>query len=98
MGAAFVLQRLRGVDPMQSGLGPVILLNLGITFLIPNISIGGHIGGLIGGALAGFAMEQIARRRRGIALPVLACVVVGVLAVAGALAVAGSGNSSIGIG
>jgi membrane associated rhomboid family serine protease len=98
MGAAFVFQRLRGVDPMQSGIGPVILLNLGISFLVPNISIGGHLGGLIGGALAAFAMEQLAQRRRGgVALPVVACVVVGLLAVAGSLAVAGGGNDSIGL-
>jgi hypothetical protein len=83
---------------MQSGIGPVILLNLGITFLIPNISIGGHIGGLVGGALAAFAMEQLARRRRGVALPVLVCVAVGALAFAGSLAVAGGGNSALGIG
>jgi membrane associated rhomboid family serine protease len=98
MGAAFVFQRLRGVDPMQSGIGPVILLNLGISFLVPNISIGGHLGGLVGGALAAFAMEQLAQRRRGIALPVVACLVVGLLAVAGSLAVAGGGNDSIGLG
>jgi membrane associated rhomboid family serine protease len=98
MGAAFVFQRLRGVDPMQSGIGPIILLNLGISFLVPNISIGGHLGGLIGGALAAFAMEQLAQRRRGgVALPVVACVVVGLLAVAGSLAVAGGGNDSIGL-
>jgi len=98
MGAAFVFQRLRGVDPMQSGIGPVILLNLAISFLVPNISIGGHLGGLVGGALAAFAMEQLAQRRRGIALPVVACLVVGLLAVAGSLAVAGGGNDSIGLG
>ena len=98
MGGAFIFQRLRGMDPMQSGIGPVILLNLGITFLIPNISIGGHIGGLVGGALAAFAMEQLARRRRGIVLPVIACAAVAVLAVAGSLAVAGAGNSALGIG
>jgi len=76
MGAAFVMQRARGVDPMQSGIGPVILLNLAISFIIPNISIGGHIGGLIGGGLAALAMEQLARRRRGIALPVAACLLI----------------------
>jgi membrane associated rhomboid family serine protease len=89
MGAAFVMQRLRGVDPMQSGIGPIILLNLAITFIIPGISIGGHLGGLIGGAATAYAMDQLAQRRRGVVLPVIACVAVGALAVAGSLAVAG---------
>jgi membrane associated rhomboid family serine protease len=89
MGGAFVFQRLRGVDPMRSGIGPVILLNLGLTFVIGNISIGGHLGGLIGGALAAFAMEQLSRRRQGALLPVAACVAVAALAVLGSVAVAG---------
>jgi membrane associated rhomboid family serine protease len=99
MGAAFVFQRLRGVDPMASGIGPVILLNLGLTFVIGNISIGGHLGGLIGGALTAYAMEQIARRRSGVLLPVLTCAAVAVVAVIGSLAVAGNANTELfGIG
>ena len=97
MAAAFVMQRARGVDPMRSGIGPLILINLAITFLPGfNISIGGHLGGLVGGALCALAMEQLARGRRGNLLPVLACVVVGVIAIAGALAVAGNANSQFG--
>ncbi len=52
MGAAVVVMRNRGINPMESGLGLWIGLNLLITFTIPDISIGGHIGGLLGGALA----------------------------------------------
>ncbi len=89
MGAAFVMQRARGIDPMQSGIGPVILFNLALSFLIPNISIGGHLGGLVGGAAAAFAMERLASRRPGIAAPVAACVVVGAIAVVAAIAVSG---------
>jgi membrane associated rhomboid family serine protease len=93
MAAAFVMQRARGIDPMQSGIGPVILLNLAISFLPGlNISIGGHLGGLVAGALAAYAMDQILERRRGIALPILACVLVGAVAVVGAIAVAGRLN------
>jgi membrane associated rhomboid family serine protease len=89
MGAAFVMHRARGMDPMQSGIGPLILLNLGIS-LIPglNISIGGHLGGLVGGALAALLMDQAWKLRRGVLLPVGACVLVGVVAVAGAIVVA----------
>jgi membrane associated rhomboid family serine protease len=89
MGAAFVMQRARGIDPMQSGIGPVILFNLVISFVIPNISIGGHIGGLVGGTVAGFAMERLAGRRAGIAMPIAACVAVGAIAVVAAIAVSG---------
>src|SRR5918994_240445 len=89
MGAAFVMQRARGMDPMQSGIGPVILFNLVLSFVIPNISIGGHLGGLVGGAAAAFAMERLAARRPGIAAPIAACVAVGAIAVVAAIAVSG---------
>jgi membrane associated rhomboid family serine protease len=87
MGAAFVMQRARGIDPMQGGIGPLILLNLVLSFVLSNVSIGGHLGGLIGGALAGWLIDQAQDRRRGVALPVVACVAVGAVAVAGAFAV-----------
>jgi membrane associated rhomboid family serine protease len=86
MAAAFVMQQARGINPMQSGLGPVILLNIGITFLVPNISIGGHLGGLVGGAIAALLMDRVAGGRP--AAGVAACVAVGVVAAAGAIAVA----------
>src|SRR5215218_5579146 len=88
MGAAFVMQRARGINPMESGLGPVILFNLAFSFIVPNISIGGHLGGLIGGSIAAFLMDRLAGRGRGVTLPVAACVAVGVAAFAGSLAVA----------
>jgi membrane associated rhomboid family serine protease len=91
MAAAFVMQRSRGIDPMASGIGPIILINLALGFVIPNVSIGGHIGGLVGGAIAAFLMDQASARRRGIVLPVAACVLVGVVAAVAGVAVSGRG-------
>lgn len=88
MGAAFVLMRARGVNPMESGIGALILLNLMITFLIPGISIGAHLGGLIGGGLAAFALFDLPGRvgmPAGVATALAAAV--GVIAVAGSIAI-----------
>ena len=49
MGTLFLAQRARGIDPFSSGIGGMIGINLLITFTIPGISIGGHVGGLLGG-------------------------------------------------
>ena len=91
MGAAVVIMRNRGVNPMESGLGLWIGLNLLITFTIPNISIGGHIGGLLGGALAAFVMFDLRDRvRLPAAVPMVVAGLIGVVAVVGAIAVSGS--------
>lgn len=52
-GAAVVVQRSRGINPFETGLGGLIAINLVITFALPGISIGGHLGGLVFGAAAG---------------------------------------------
>ena len=47
--AAFVIARGRGLNQLASELGIILLLNLGFTFGVPGISIGGHLGGIVGG-------------------------------------------------
>jgi membrane associated rhomboid family serine protease len=87
MGAAVVEYRRRGIGFLESGIGVLILLNLGLSFIVPGIAIGGHIGGLIGGVLAALAMN-FGARFRSLALSLAGCLVVAGVAVAGAVAVA----------
>lgn len=62
-GALLVISHIRGAGVMQSGIGPMILLNLVFTFSIPGISVGGHVGGLIGGAALGWLILELDKRR-----------------------------------
>jgi membrane associated rhomboid family serine protease len=87
MGAAAVELRSRGINPFQTDIGMLILFNLVLSFAISNISVGGHIGGLVGGVLVGVAYDVVDRRRIGW-LGYIACLVLSVAAVIGALAVA----------
>jgi membrane associated rhomboid family serine protease len=94
MGAAVVELRARNISVMQSGIGGLIVINLIFSFSLPNISVGAHVGGLVGGGLAALAI-RMAERRRQSALGLFACVLLSAVAVAGALAVAGSTGSGI---
>jgi len=84
LAAGILFMRTRGIDPMQSGLGLTLVLNLGITFLIPGISIGGHLGGLVAGGIAAVLLFEVGERRRGMQGLALA----GTIALGAALAVA----------
>jgi membrane associated rhomboid family serine protease len=87
MGAAAVEQRARGINPFQTDIGVLIILNLALSFVLSNISVGGHIGGLVGGILVGIAFEGADRMRRR-ELGYVGCVVLSAIAVVGALAAA----------
>lgn len=82
LGAAAVALHRRGVNPLSTGIGATIMLNLLITFTLPNISIGGHIGGLIAGSAAGWFMTAPRYRRVPPALTYAAPVIVALLALA----------------
>jgi membrane associated rhomboid family serine protease len=78
MGAALVLEARRIYVFGGQAMG-LVVFNLLFTFLIPGVSIGGHIGGLIGGGLAALAFSSL---RRTPAVATLSVVAVGVLSVA----------------
>jgi membrane associated rhomboid family serine protease len=61
LGAAIVLERQQTYVLGGSAI-TLLVLNLVLTFSIPGISIGGHLGGLAGGALAILALSQLGRR------------------------------------
>jgi membrane associated rhomboid family serine protease len=60
LGAALVLERQR-TYVLGGGAFGIIAINLVITFAIPGISIGGHLGGLAGGALGVLALSRFGR-------------------------------------
>jgi membrane associated rhomboid family serine protease len=89
MGAAAVEMRSRQIPLMQSGVGGLIVINLIISFALPGISWGGHVGGLVGGALAALAI-QLGDRYRSLALALGCCGMLAVASVVGSIAVSKS--------
>ena len=86
MGAAFFEMRHRGMNPFESGIGFLIIINLALGLFLNNISIGGHLGGLVGGALAIIAFQRADRLRQP-ALGYVGCAVIAIVAVVAAVAV-----------
>jgi membrane associated rhomboid family serine protease len=77
MGALLILEWLSTGSFAGQAMG-LIALNLALTVAIPNISLGGHLGGLIGGIAATFALAHFrtsSQRWLGPAAAVLVAVV-----------------------
>ncbi len=64
-GAGFLLARERGMNALAGELGVLIAFNLFISFAVPGISIGGHLGGLAGGAICAVVLIAGARGKLG---------------------------------
>lgn len=60
LGAAVVFER-QGYHVLGGQALGIAIINFAITFLIPNISFGGHLGGFVGGVLCGLALTRFGR-------------------------------------
>jgi membrane associated rhomboid family serine protease len=88
MGAIIAGQRASGIDLRSSGVLGLLVVNLVFSFLVPGISIGGHLGGLAGGFLAGSLLFSRSLRGRGPAGAVL-CLAMAALTFVASLWLAG---------
>ena len=64
MAAGFIEARDRGLNDVASQIGFYVVINLVFTFSVPNISVGGHIGGMLAGGALTLLLAQ-ARRSGG---------------------------------
>jgi membrane associated rhomboid family serine protease len=90
-GATFVIARARGIDALAANIGLIIGFNLVISLALPNVSLGGHLGGLAAGVLCALAIvggERSALGARRLPAELAAIAAVALVSVAGALAVA----------
>ena len=86
MGAYAALLLTQGVGLFQTPIGPILAINLVISFTVSGISLGGHIGGLVGGVLVGAAAAQAIRRQQHVnAIPLLAATAVAAASFVGSL-------------
>lgn len=87
-GALIVVAHERRIPLWQSGLLPILVLNLVFSLTIAGVSLGGHLGGLAAGLATGWLVVKYGERR---ALPQVVyggCVAIAVIAVFASLLVA----------
>jgi membrane associated rhomboid family serine protease len=80
LGAAFVFERQRNYV-LGGGALTIIVLNLALSFVLANISVGGHVGGLVAGALAALSLSRLGQAHAAYGRP-------GLVGIAGVVGVA----------
>jgi membrane associated rhomboid family serine protease len=88
MGAAALAMYRNGVPFWQTGFGPLAVIDLVFSFVVPDVSWGAHVGGLITGLLVAEAMLR-ARKTNQPWLGYAAAVALGAIGFFGCIAVAG---------
>jgi membrane associated rhomboid family serine protease len=88
-GALIAIAHARRISLWQSGLMPVLLINLVFTLTIPDVSVGAHIGGLVSGLICGRAMVEFTERRSQPRYFYGICAAIAVVAIVGGILVAG---------
>jgi membrane associated rhomboid family serine protease len=88
-GALIVVAAARRISIWQSGLGPILAINVLFTLTVPGISIGGHLGGLAAGLITGWLVVEYGERRGKQAWALAGCAALAVVSVVAAIAVAG---------
>jgi membrane associated rhomboid family serine protease len=86
--AATVAMYRQGISFWQTGFGPLLVIDLVLSFVLPNVSYGAHIGGLIAGALAAEGM-LLSRRLQQPWVGYAISIAIGLGSFIGCLAVAG---------
>lgn len=85
-GATFVIARNRGMDAIAGEIGFLIVFNLIFSFVVPHISVGGHLGGLVGGVICALVIVAGERGTLGPRHRQAELVAIAAIAVAAALA------------